>query len=102
MTKTNTLGAVKRDDAGKGVARKMRASGRVPAVLYGKDMDTMSLSLDAREALRLFQAISVENTIVDLKVKGVKESFQTLVREIQPACLGQLQRLYPGCPRPAR
>jgi len=83
MTNTNTLGAVKRDDAGKGVARKMRASGRVPAVLYGKDMDTMSLSLDAREALRLFQAISVENTIVDLKVKGVKESFQTLVREIQ-------------------
>jgi large subunit ribosomal protein L25 len=83
MTNTNTLGAVKRDDAGKGVARKLRASGRVPAVLYGKDMESVSLTVDAREAGHLFQAISVENTIVDLRVEGVKEGFQTLVREIQ-------------------
>lgn len=83
MTTTNTLGAVKRDDAGKGVARKMRASGRVPAVMYGKDMETLSLTVDAREAGQLFQAISVENTIVDLQVEGEKEGFQTLVREIQ-------------------
>lgn len=83
MTNTNTLGAVKRDDAGKGVARKLRASGRVPAVLYGKDMESMSLSVDAHAAGHLFQSISVENTIVDLQVEGEKEGFQTLVREIQ-------------------
>jgi large subunit ribosomal protein L25 len=83
MTNTNALGAVKRAESGKGVARKLRASGWVPAVLYGKDMEAISLSVDAHEAGHLFQAISVENTIVELKVKGEKGSFQTLVREIQ-------------------
>jgi len=82
MTNTNTLSASKRDDTGKGVARKLRANGRVPAVLYGKDMEALTLSVDAHEALRLFEGISVENTIVDLDV-GEDEPVRTLVREIQ-------------------
>ncbi len=81
MTMTKTLAAEKREGTGKGVARKLRQSGRVPAVVYGKDMDAVSLSVDANEALHLFETISVENTVVDLQVDG--ESHTTLVREIQ-------------------
>ena len=77
------LKAQKREDTGKGNARKMRASGRVPAIVYGKDADTISLSLDANEATHLFQSISVENTLVDLTVEGEKGEIMTLVREIQ-------------------
>jgi large subunit ribosomal protein L25 len=77
------LKAEKRQGSGKGLARKMRASGRVPGVVYGKDMDTIHLSLDAQEAEHLFRSISVENTIVDLDIKGVRGKQQTLVREIQ-------------------
>lgn len=77
------LGAQKRDTKGKGAARKLRESGRVPAVLYGRELDTMHLSVDAREAEYLFRSISVDNTIVDLQVEGEKEAYQTLVREIQ-------------------
>lgn len=83
MTKTITLGAIKRDGTGKGAARQMRLGGRVPAVLYGKGMESVSLSVDAREALQLFHSISVENTVVGLAVEGEKEPVQTLVREIQ-------------------
>ena len=83
MTSTKALKAEKRSDTGKGVARKLRAAGRVPAVLYGKDLESMPLSVDAKEAEHLFHSISVENTIVDLKVKGQKGSVQTLVREVQ-------------------
>ena len=83
MTTTNNLSADKREGTGKGVARKLRASGRVPAVLYGKDMESVSLSVDAHEAGLLFQAISVDNTIVHLDIEGEKESVQTLVRDIQ-------------------
>lgn len=83
MTKTITLGATKRDGTGKGAARQMRLGGRVPAVLYGKDMESVSLSVDAREALQLFHSISVENTVVGLAVEGEKEPVQILVREIQ-------------------
>lgn len=83
MTNTNVLGATKRDGTGKGAARQMRLGGRVPAVLYGKGMESVSLSVDAREALQLFHSISVENTVVGLAVEGEKEPVQTLVREIQ-------------------
>ena len=82
MTITKSLTASKREAGGKGAARKLRREGRVPAVLYGKDMDSVALSLDAMEVEHLFQAISVENTIVELKIEG-GESHQTLVREIQ-------------------
>ncbi len=83
MTTKTTLKAAKREDTGKGGSRQLRRAGKVPAVLYGKDMDVMHLSVDAHDAMHLFQTISVENTLVDLKVEGIKESFSTLVREIQ-------------------
>lgn len=78
-----SLGAQKRDTRGKGAARKLREAGRVPAVLYGRELDTLHLSVDAREAEQLFRSIPVDNTIVDLEVEGDKEAYQTLVREIQ-------------------
>jgi large subunit ribosomal protein L25 len=83
MTISKSLNATKRDGAGKGVARKLRQGGRVPAVMYGKDMEPLHLSIDAMEAGHLFHAISTDNTIVDLVVEGEKEAFPTLVREIQ-------------------
>lgn len=83
MTTTSSLKAAKREGGGKGAARKLRQSGRVPAVLYGRDMETVHLSLDAMEAEHLFSTISVENTIVQLKVEGERRAFETLVREIQ-------------------
>jgi large subunit ribosomal protein L25 len=78
-----TLAAQKRDTRGKGAARKLREGGRVPAVLYGRELETLHVSVSAHEAEHLFRSIPVDNTIVDLKVEGVKEAKQTLVREIQ-------------------
>ena len=83
MANTATLPAQKREGTGKGVARKLRAAGRVPAVLYGRDLEPVHLSVDAREAEQLFHSISVDNTILDLAVEGEKEAYQTLIREIQ-------------------
>jgi len=83
MTITKSLTASKREASGKGAARKLRRDGRVPAVLYGKDMDAVAISLDAMEVEHLFQVISTENTIVELRIEGEKEAHQTLVREIQ-------------------
>lgn len=81
---TNTeLNAQVRSDKGKGVARKLRAGGKIPAVLYGKDMEARSLSLDAHETETLFRGISVENTILDLVIEGEKDPVPTLIREIQ-------------------
>ena len=56
--------------------------GRVPAVVYGKDLDPMALTVNSHEAIRLFESISTENTIVSLAIEG-EEPMDTLVREIQ-------------------
>jgi len=77
------LAAERREGVGKGVARKLRQAGRVPAVLYGRELDPIHLSVDAHEAELLFRSIPVDNTIVELAVEGEKKPFSTLVREIQ-------------------
>ncbi len=83
MTGKTGLAARRRSETGKGAARRLRAAGQVPAILYGKDQEPISLTLNAREALHLFHSISVENTIVNVRIDDDKEELETLVREIQ-------------------
>jgi large subunit ribosomal protein L25 len=75
------LSALAREGTGKGHNRKLRASGRVPAVLYGHGEDTRSVSVDAHELERLFAHIHVENTVIDIAVDGAP--VKALVREVQ-------------------
>jgi len=83
MASQVTLKAEVRTGTGKGVARKLRASGRVPAVVYGSGADPVSVSLGAHETELLFHSISVDNTIVNLEIEGQKAPISTLLREIQ-------------------
>jgi large subunit ribosomal protein L25 len=83
MSMQASLNAEPREGRRKGANRKLRATGRVPAILYGKDQEPTLLSVDAREAEYLFQQISVENTIIEIKVKGDASRIQALVREVQ-------------------
>ncbi|MGI9628806.1 MAG: 50S ribosomal protein L25 [Longimicrobiales bacterium] len=76
-----TLNLERRDGVGKGAARKMRRAGRIPGVVYGGGREVVKVSMEAQEPLHLFQSVSVENTIIDLRMEG--ESQQALVREIQ-------------------
>ena len=78
-----TLKATPRDGTGKGPNRKLRASGRVPGVVYGHNETTRSVSLDAHELEVLFSKISVENTVIKLSIEGEKGEVQALVREVQ-------------------
>jgi large subunit ribosomal protein L25 len=82
MTNT-TLAAERREGTGKGVARKLRQAGKVPAVLYGRDLEPLHLAIDAHQANLLFRSVPVDNTIIELAVEGEQAPFQTLVREIQ-------------------
>jgi large subunit ribosomal protein L25 len=70
-----------RENSGKGVARSLRSSGRVPAIIYGHGREPQSLSIDTRELEKLLSHISAENTVIDLTVDG--KSARTLIREIQ-------------------
>jgi large subunit ribosomal protein L25 len=78
---TASLSAERRSETGKGVARKLRAAGRIPAVVYGHNRAPESLTVDARELGRLLDRISAASTVVELGLGG--SSARTLIREIQ-------------------
>ncbi len=78
-----TIKATPREGTGKGANRKLRATGRVPAVVYGHNEKTRELSLDAHELQVLFSKISVENTVIRLDIEGEKGEVKALVREVQ-------------------
>ena len=75
------LSAKARDNGGKGVARKLRSEGRIPAVVYGHGRDPQALSIPTRELERLLDHISAESTVIDLDIDG--KGSRTLIREIQ-------------------
>jgi large subunit ribosomal protein L25 len=76
------LEATPRQDGGKGVARKLRSTGRVPAVLYGHGEKPRSLSVNAHELGLLIGAVNVGNTLVTLDIDG-EGSQDVLLREVQ-------------------
>jgi large subunit ribosomal protein L25 len=83
MATNAALSAQPRDGTGKGSARKLRAAGRVPAVIYGHGEDTRKLSVDAHELMTLFSTIRVENTVITMNIDGEKTPSRALVREVQ-------------------
>lgn len=76
-----TLKANRRDQGGKGAARKLRGTGQVPAVLYGHGDRTESLAVDAHELDLLLHHVNPENTLIGLDVDGKRSD--VLIREIQ-------------------
>jgi len=75
------LNSEMRDSSGKGVARKFRATGRVPAILYGHKEEVVSLTVDEAE-LKAILHVHPDSAIVDLTVAGGHE-INALVREVQ-------------------
>ncbi|MEX2180237.1 MAG: 50S ribosomal protein L25/general stress protein Ctc [Gemmatimonadaceae bacterium] len=78
---TASLNAQLRADRGKGVARKLRAAGQIPGVIYGHGREPQSLTIDAREFNRLAERIRITSTVIELALDG--KTARTLVRELQ-------------------
>jgi len=75
-----------REDKGKGVARKLRAAGRIPAICYRRNAESVSVSLNPTELDRLLRSTSAGmNTLIDLKVAVGRDcdARQVLVKELQ-------------------
>src|SRR5712691_7007928 len=82
-----TLEATMRDSFGKNEARRIRAGGRVPAVLYGatKDVDSKDakpISVEPKALLRILHSESGANTLISLKLAG-ENNARVLVKDYQ-------------------
>ncbi len=69
----NELNARTREGKGKEFAKKMRAAGKIPAVLYGHGFDPLMLELDAREVAAIMRSEGGMHGLMDLKVEDGKE-----------------------------
>ena len=81
-----TLEAVKRSDRGKNEARRLRAAGSLPAVVYGARVGdavpvATPVSVDPKTLMRILHSDSGVNTLIKLKVEGAETS--VLVKEYQ-------------------
>jgi len=81
-----TLEAVKRSDRGKNEARRLRAAGSLPAVVYGSRVGdavpvATPVSVDPKTLMKILHSDSGVNTLIKLKVEGAETS--VLVKEYQ-------------------
>jgi large subunit ribosomal protein L25 len=83
MAEAVTLTAEERNEHGTRHARRLRKSGRIPAVVYGHKEATVPLALGADE---LYKAIRHGVRLVDLKQGGKVE--KALIRDVQWDPLG--------------
>jgi large subunit ribosomal protein L25 len=61
------LSATQRTEVGKGPARRLRASGKIPAIFYGKKIDPIKLSVDRHDFTKLYQQEG-RNAVYELRV----------------------------------
>src|SRR5216110_2334008 len=78
---TASLNASPRTEKGKGVARKLRAAGQVPGVIYGHGREPQPLTVNAREFDRLAERVRITSTVIELALDG--RTARTLIRELQ-------------------
>jgi large subunit ribosomal protein L25 len=77
-----TLQAVRRDTRGKNEARRLRASGRIPAVVYGAEKGkAVEIAVDPKMLLRILHSESGVNTLIGLQLDGGDS--RVLVKEYQ-------------------
>lgn len=76
------LEAIKRDTRGKNEARRVRAAGKIPAVVYGDKSDAAVISVDPKTLLRILHSESGVNTLISLKLEGEGDT-RVLVRDFQ-------------------
>jgi large subunit ribosomal protein L25 len=78
----NALSAELRTGTGKGVNRKLRVAGKIPAVVYGKGRAAQSVTLDPKALETLLHKSGAGlNTLIDLSVGGRTDT--VLVKELQ-------------------
>ncbi|WP_434971144.1 50S ribosomal protein L25/general stress protein Ctc [Microbacterium sp. bgisy207] len=78
MSEDTTVHAELRENFGKGFARRLRAAGKIPAVLYGHGTDPVHVALPGHQMLLLVRRA---NALVELDIAGTSQL--ALVKDVQ-------------------
>ncbi len=77
-----TLEVESRRETGKNAARRLRAAGRIPAVVYGGGKPPVPIQVDRKTLLELLKESGGENAVFKLQLAGTKEQRHTMIREM--------------------
>lgn len=69
---------------GKNEARRLRVSGRIPAVVYGAKKQSVAVSVDPKQIYRILQSETGHNSIFDLQVDGDKSKVMIVDWQYEP------------------
>jgi large subunit ribosomal protein L25 len=82
MAQQANLQVSTRSASGKGAARTLRRSGKVPGVIYGHGRAPEAVAVDTTALNKMLVGISAATTIVDVAIDG-RAPVKALIREIQ-------------------
>ena len=88
MAKQVKLKVERRDDTGRSAARKLKARGVVPAIIYGAKQKPQPLQVSVRDINAMLSHASGENILVELEIAGEKSNHMALVQEVQHSPVG--------------
>ncbi len=81
--KTIELTVERRSTRGKNEARRQRAAGKIPAVVYGAGRDTVPITVEVRSLSDAFRGGAGENAIFLLKLQGSDQTRHAMIRDLQ-------------------
>jgi len=76
MTATSTMSSLvasPRSAFGKGAARRLRHEGKIPAVAYGKGIETTALAVTPKDVALVLRAERGQNAVIQMKIEGKKD-----------------------------
>lgn len=76
--------ATKRTETGTSASKKARSEGKVPAAIYGKDVDTVSVLLNQKELEDTLRQVG-SNGVFEVDVEG--DTYQVFVKEQKSAAI---------------
>src|SRR5438045_2695603 len=88
MAKQVKLKVEPRSEIGRSAARRLKARGIVPAVVYGGKEKSQPLQVSARDINAMLSHASGENILVELEIAGEKATRTALLQEVQHSPVG--------------
>jgi len=80
----NVLEAQPRESGNKNEARRVRQGGKIPGVVYGAGKNSMPVSVDPRQVLRILHSDTGHNTIFDLALDGERTKAMIVDWQFEP------------------
>src|SRR4051812_25965654 len=74
------LQAANRPESGKGPSNRLRRSGQIPAIAYGRELAATPIAVSPKSLLQVLNSPHGRNAVVELDVEG-KEKLTVMVRD---------------------